>query len=43
MGKKVIRLSESDLENIVRRVLQENEMSEKSSCYETMDGNCGAM
>ena len=31
MNKKVVRLTESDLENIVRRVLQENEMSEKSS------------
>lgn len=43
MNKKVVRLTESDLENIVRRVLQENEMSEKSSCYETMEGTCGSM
>ena len=43
MNKKVIRLKESDLENIVRRVLQENEMNEKSSCYETMEGTCGSM
>lgn len=43
MSKKVVRLTESDLENIVRRVLQENEMAEKSSCYETMEGTCGTM
>ena len=29
MGKKVIRLSESDLENIVKRVLQEEEATEQ--------------
>ncbi len=43
MNKKVVRLKESDLENIVRRVLKENEMTEKSSCYETMEGTCGSM
>ena len=40
---KKIRLTESDLENIVKRVLQENEVTEKSSCYETMEGTCGTM
>ena len=29
MGKKVIRLTESDLENIVKRVLQEEEATEQ--------------
>lgn len=43
MNKKVVRLTESDLENIVRRVLQENDMTEKSSCYETMEGTCNTM
>ena len=43
MNKKVVRLKESDLENIVRRVLKESEMAEKSSCYETMEGTCGSM
>lgn len=40
---KIIKLKESDLENIVKRVLQENEMNEKSSCYETMEGTCNTM
>lgn len=43
MNKKVVRLTESDLENIVRRVLEENEMTEKSTCYETMEGTCNTM
>jgi len=43
MKKRIVKLTESDLENIVKRVIKENEMNEKSSCYETMEGTCNTM
>lgn len=39
MGKKIIRLTESDLIRLVKRVIQEEETSLKLDCLESADFN----